>query len=274
MTGPKRRWLAPEAVQTSTMDCGPAALKCLCEGFGLPISYGRLREACQTDVDGTSIDTLEEIALELGLEAEQIMLPVDHLLVPQAQALPAIVVTAQPSGNTHFVVAWRTHGPLVQLMDPGTGRRWTSARRFLDEVFVYDLLGHLQGRDDGFPLPVVAVLLQRSEEPFGVVAGRDVGVPVESLLVGIRLLLRVADPRSRTLPRHPPPPLPRVLVESSPRCAKPQGRPCVLRRHAKSRAGTFRGREARTCLEIARIYHWAARGGRSAYDPASRIWSD
>ena len=52
-----RRWFAPEVVQTSAMDCGPAALKCLLEGFGIPVSYGRLREACQTDVDGTLIDT-------------------------------------------------------------------------------------------------------------------------------------------------------------------------------------------------------------------------
>ena len=76
----RRRLLVPEVVQTSTMDCGPAALKCLLDGFGLPVSYGRLREACQTDVDGTSIDTLEDVAVQLGLEAEQIMLPVDYVL--------------------------------------------------------------------------------------------------------------------------------------------------------------------------------------------------
>jgi hypothetical protein len=46
-----RRWLVPEVVQTSAMDCGPASLKCLLEGFQIPVSYGRLREACQTDVD-------------------------------------------------------------------------------------------------------------------------------------------------------------------------------------------------------------------------------
>ncbi len=69
----RRRMLVPEVVQTSAMDCGPASLKCLAEGFGIPVSYGRLREACQTDVDGTSIDTMEEVAVQLGLEAEQIM---------------------------------------------------------------------------------------------------------------------------------------------------------------------------------------------------------
>ena len=34
-----RRWLVPEVVQTSATDCGPASLKCLLEGFGIPVSY-------------------------------------------------------------------------------------------------------------------------------------------------------------------------------------------------------------------------------------------
>ena len=67
----ERRLLAPEVVQTSAMDCGPAALKCLLEGFGIPVSYGRLREACQTGVDGTSIDNVELVANQLGLRADQ-----------------------------------------------------------------------------------------------------------------------------------------------------------------------------------------------------------
>ncbi len=78
----RRRWLAPEVVQTSSMDCGPATLKCLLEGFYIPVSYGRLREACQTDVDGTSIDTIEVVANLLGVRAEQQMLPFDHLFLP------------------------------------------------------------------------------------------------------------------------------------------------------------------------------------------------
>ena len=67
-------WLVPEVIQTSGMDCGPASLKAMLEGFGIPVSYGRLREACQTDVDGTSISTMEEVATQLGLVAEEIML--------------------------------------------------------------------------------------------------------------------------------------------------------------------------------------------------------
>ena len=81
-----RSLLAPEVVQTSAMDCGPAALKCLLEGFGIPVSYGRLREACQTDVDGTSIDTIEVVANQLGVAAEQMMLPIDHLFLRSSAA--------------------------------------------------------------------------------------------------------------------------------------------------------------------------------------------
>ena len=131
------RLLVPEVVQTSAMDCGPAALTCLLGGFGIQASYGRLREACQTDVDGTSIDTLEEVANELGLIAEQVIVPVDHVLLPRVTALPAIAVVVLPNGFTHFVVAWRRHGPFVQLMDPAAGRRWRPAARFESDLFVH-----------------------------------------------------------------------------------------------------------------------------------------
>jgi ATP-binding cassette subfamily B protein len=119
------------------MDCGPAALTAFLAGHGLTVSYGRLREACQTGVDGTSIDMLEIVAVQRGLNAEQILVPVDHLFLPDTAALPALVVVQQPGGATHFVVAWRRHGRLVQVMDPGTGRRWPTCRRFLDDLYVH-----------------------------------------------------------------------------------------------------------------------------------------
>ncbi|MBV9156513.1 MAG: ATP-binding cassette domain-containing protein [Acidobacteriaceae bacterium] len=130
-----RRFFAPEVVQTSNVDCGPAALKCLLEGFGTSVSYGRLREACQTGIDGTSIDTMESVANLLGLEAEQVMLPIDHLLLSESASLPAIVVVQLPNGLTHFVVLWRLHGRTVQLMDPGVGRRWASSAAFAKEIY-------------------------------------------------------------------------------------------------------------------------------------------
>ena len=136
-SAPKRHFLIPEVVQTSAMDCGPAALKALLAGFDIPVSYGRLREVCQTNVDGTSIDTLEDIANQLGLEAEQVMVPIDHFLLPDTHLLPAITVVTLANGMTHFVVLWRKHGKLVQLMDPGVGRRWLTQKQLSHKLFVH-----------------------------------------------------------------------------------------------------------------------------------------
>jgi len=132
-----RRWLIPEVIQTSQMDCGPAALKALLEGFGQHASYGRLREACHTDVDGTSIDTIEEIANRLGLEAAQMMVPLDHLVLDEGAALPCMVVTQIEGSGNHFVVVWRRHGGWFQVMDPGVGRRWVRVNRFLQDVYLH-----------------------------------------------------------------------------------------------------------------------------------------
>lgn len=132
----RARFFIPETIQTSAVDCGPAALRSLLEGFGINASYGRLREACQTGLDGTSIDTIELVANELGLHAEQVMLPPDYLALDDT-VLPAVVVTRLPTGYTHFVVAWRKVGAFFQIMDPAVGRRWVSARDFLASVYVH-----------------------------------------------------------------------------------------------------------------------------------------
>jgi len=138
--GRPRRFFVPEVVQSSALDCGPASLKSLLEGHGIPIAYGRLREACQTDVDGTSLDALEEVAVELGLDAEQHMMPGDHIALDEAEALPAIVVVRLPNGVPHFVVVWRRHGRMFQVMDPGVGRRWLSIDELRAQLYIHETM--------------------------------------------------------------------------------------------------------------------------------------
>lgn len=132
---PRPRPLIPEVIQISATDCGPASLKSVFAGMGSELNYRVLREACQTDVDGTSTDTLEEIARQLGLDAEQIMLPMDHVLLPEARALPAIIVTRSAGGRQHFVVLWKRIGPFVQVMDPAVGRRWARVDSLISTVY-------------------------------------------------------------------------------------------------------------------------------------------
>jgi ATP-binding cassette subfamily B protein len=208
-----RRFFAPEVIQTSAMDCGPAALKCLLEGFGVNVSYGRLREACQTSVDGTSIDTLEALATSLGLDAEQVMMPVDHLLLPESDALPAIIVVRLPSGLTHFVVVWRVHGAFVQVMDPARGRRWVPRAAFLRDVYVHTLAVPEEAfadwtASDGFTRPLAhrlralgidggdaLVALAIDEPSWSAIAGLDRAVRTVAALVASGALARGGEAR-------------------------------------------------------------------------------
>jgi ABC-type bacteriocin/lantibiotic exporter with double-glycine peptidase domain len=190
-----RARLVPETVQTSNMDCGPAALKCLLEGFGINVHYGRLREACQTDVDGTSIDTLEEVANQLGVESEQIMLPVDHVLLPESRALPGIAVVVQANGVTHFVVVWRTHDKYVQIMDPATGRRFVPREEFLNQLYVHKMLVPAEGwreyaASDDFLGPL-RYRLERLKIPDTIIQTSDVA----ALDAGVRMMESIPIPR-------------------------------------------------------------------------------
>jgi len=135
-----RRLLVPEVVQSSGMDCGPAALKSYLEGHGTSLSYGRLREACQTEVDGTSIETLEELASGLGAPVEEVLLPKDSVLLEEARALPAIAVLRLPNGSAHFAVVWSFAFGVAQVMDPAYGRRWLSREKLLDELFEHKMM--------------------------------------------------------------------------------------------------------------------------------------
>lgn len=134
---PQAKRLVPEVVQTSVMDCGPASLQSLVQGFGLSVNYGRLREACQTGVDGTSITMIDEIGKFLGLETEEMMLPIDHLFLTEARALPAILVVRNPDGSNHFIVVWSVVGPWIQIMDPGEGRHWALRSVVLDKALIH-----------------------------------------------------------------------------------------------------------------------------------------
>lgn len=132
------RRLAPEVIQTSWMDCGPASLKCLLGGFGIHADYARLRDLCQIDVDGTSIESLESIGTALGLPLQQLVLPPDYLLEKGSPFLPALVVTRLPNGNQHFAVLWRRSFGRIQEMDPMAGRRWLPVDVVRAKLHIHD----------------------------------------------------------------------------------------------------------------------------------------
>lgn len=211
----RRRFLVPELIQSSAMDCGPAALGSLLAGFGLSARYERLREACHTDVDGTSIDAIEDLACDLGLEAEQVMMPPDHVLLAEARALPAIAIVVNPLGTTHFVVVWKRLGRWLQVMDPATGRGWVDRDRFLGELYRHsqtvpaaawrewvagdEPLSTLRRRlaDLGIPAAGAAVLIQAALEDPGwqAIAALDAATRFSRSLVAAGAIRRGPETR-------------------------------------------------------------------------------
>lgn len=133
------RFFVPEVVQTSAMDCGPACLAALLAGFRIPASYGGLRDACHTGLDGTSIDTLEEITNYFGLLADQVILPPDHLFLSTSASLPCILTVVSPGGALHFILLWNRVGDITQVMDPVSGRRWSRSSDVLQEAFLHTM---------------------------------------------------------------------------------------------------------------------------------------
>ena len=147
----RRAFFVPEVIQTSAMDCGPAALKSLLEGLGIAVDYERLRDACRTGADGTSIDAIEDICVDLGLEAYQEMAALPDALGVLARTTPAIVVVRGPGGAPHFVVLWRVVGPWVQVMDPARGRRWLRGSELVRDLHVHEQAFDEAGLLEWFP---------------------------------------------------------------------------------------------------------------------------
>lgn len=131
--------LAPEVVQTSAMDCGPAVLTSALRGLGVSVHGGHLREACQTEVDGTSIGTLEALARQVGIDAVQTLVPPAHLPLADAVPLPAVVVLERPDRSRHFVLLWRRLGGWVQVMDPARGRLWMRWDDLGAQLYVHEM---------------------------------------------------------------------------------------------------------------------------------------
>jgi ATP-binding cassette subfamily B protein len=136
----KTRYLIPQVIQTSATDAGTAALKAMFAGFGIGLSYERLREACQSGTQDTGLDALAGVARQAGMSATLSTFAPELLSFNTKVTLPAIVAIRLPDGDVQMVVLWRTHGPLFQVMDPAAGRIWVPRDRFLQSLDIQERL--------------------------------------------------------------------------------------------------------------------------------------
>lgn len=128
-------FFAPECLQLSSIDCGVAAVYSLLKGHGIAVNYEDLRQRCQTGVDGTSIDSLEDLCNELGLDFVQHIVPSDLALDAMQGRYPLLAVIVRGRGMPHFVTVWRRVGSYLQVMDPAGGRTWVHKDKFAQELF-------------------------------------------------------------------------------------------------------------------------------------------
>lgn len=122
------------------MDCGPAALTSILHMHGIRVSYESVRTLCAAEIDGTSLDDLEQAAAQLGLALEQHIVPEETLFLPGSNFLPAIVMLTQEGGGNHFVVLnHHGRGQNVWMMDPSTGRRLVTQNLVRSQIYLADL---------------------------------------------------------------------------------------------------------------------------------------
>jgi ATP-binding cassette subfamily B protein len=193
----KRPFFAPEVLQTSGMDCGPASLKALLSGLGVDADYERLREACRTGPDGTSIDALEDLAGLLGLSAHQELIPVGDAIEAMAKLAPCIIVVRGPGSAPHFVVLWRVFLGFAQIMDPGRGRVWltraglarilyTHTQSFEEADFV-EWFPHTKWRS------ILEARLARVGAPRGLLEAANTMATIGAVDAGARLVERLVE---------------------------------------------------------------------------------
>jgi hypothetical protein len=132
---------APEVRQHSFLDCGPAALQSVLQGFGVQVEYETLVHLLAVDpVEGASIDSLEEVANRFGVEAQQVMIPPDYLFLPGGHDGPMIAIATAPGALKHFLVLWRAADARVQVMDPSTGlRTWVGQSDLRKRLYVHEM---------------------------------------------------------------------------------------------------------------------------------------
>lgn len=129
-----RHLLIPSVRQIDSSKSAAAALAGLLKGYGLQANTEELSTACGGTNAGIDINDLQRVANERGLSCDQILIPSDHLLLPEARMTPSIILMRSPAG-LGCAVLWRQQFGLVQLLDPSSGRCWLRPRTFLASVY-------------------------------------------------------------------------------------------------------------------------------------------
>jgi ATP-binding cassette subfamily B protein len=131
----------PELVEVRDTGNGraTAALRAALSAYGLPFDPATLERDCKVDDDGASIDDLEDAAEKYGLDATQLIVPREHVLMADAKLLPAILILDGAEESREFVLAWRIDGDRVEIMSPVDGRKWVDRAEVQRGLYLHEM---------------------------------------------------------------------------------------------------------------------------------------
>jgi predicted double-glycine peptidase len=106
----------PEIVMQSTSyNCGPAALATVLQGMGISCSEYELAQIAGTDETGTTMYGLMRAAIKKGLDARGMRVKLDNLDSNN-------IVFLNIDGKFHYSVIGQINGNTVILADPALGK--------------------------------------------------------------------------------------------------------------------------------------------------------
>lgn len=108
--------------QYDRYDCASACVASVCAYYGLRLPLLRIREACGTTQDGTTLQGIIDACGKLGLDAVGLQAKEKRLLDLRDAAKPVIMHLKKKNGWLHYVVLYGMDADRAEVMDPEDGR--------------------------------------------------------------------------------------------------------------------------------------------------------
>ncbi len=102
-------------MQSSYNDCGPAALQMIFDRYGIPSTFGEIKQTVRLEGNGATMFSLKRMAEEKGLHAEGWLLTLGDLATA---SFPLVLFVH----DDHFIVADSIYDSIIYLRDPAIGK--------------------------------------------------------------------------------------------------------------------------------------------------------
>ena len=107
--------------QHDKSDCAAACVASICAYYGLRMPLMRIREACGTGPDGTTLQGIIDACGSLGLDAAGLRAKEKHIGDLTGAAKPVIMHLQKKNGWLHYVVLYGLDSSTATVMDPEDG---------------------------------------------------------------------------------------------------------------------------------------------------------